>query len=140
MLNRVKIIWEVTLLYWLVFVTNRKRIDIIIINTEKAVTYVVRPEDRDNCTDSGFYVNVLPWIHWRKGKKVPNKNVFEDRRGLKRTAAQMKLRPEQKVAEDPAGTNFDLLLKQHDNRCALLRELNIDVKTSLAPNFDYDML
>ena len=106
------------------------------ITSLNCVTFIARPKDRINYTDSGFYINVFPWVNWRKGRAVPVDEVREGVRARVLTAKQRKLRKELKKVEDPKTSNIDMLMKQHNYRIKLLKEMGLDVKKTLGIKFN----
>ena len=103
-------------------------VEIDAIKSLQCVTYIADKTLRLSPQDSGFYINIYPWIAWQKGKKIPNKDVKEGRNSRVRTAKQLKLAKMQKPAGPVVKIKFDRLLKQHDNRAKLLKELGLNVK------------
>ena len=103
-------------------------VEIDVIKSLQCVTYVADKQMRLSPQDSGYYINVYPWIAWKRGKKIPNKKVKDGNRSRRRTAKQLKLAPMQKPAGPVANIRYDHLLKQHDNRVALLKKLKLDYK------------
>ena len=97
------------------------------------MTYVADKSLRLSSEDSGYYINIFPWIPWQRGEKIPVRDVREGRRGRKLTAKQLKLAEEQKPAGSLELIKFDRLLKQHDNRIALLKKLRLDIESSIDP-------
>ena len=100
------------------------------------ITYICNPADRKNQSDSGYYLNVYPWIPWRKGKSVPVKAVHDGERAEKRSVAKMKLREKHKEAEKDEKEGFKVLKTQHNNRIKLLKLLKLDIKRALNPIFN----
>ena len=70
-----------------------------------------------------------------EGEKIPNKDVREGNRSRRRTAQQLELAQMHKPAGAVAKIKFDRLLKQHDNRAKLLKELKLDVKLCSEPRY-----
>ena len=69
------------------------------------------------------------------GKPIPQADVHEGFRGKLLTAKQRELRKELKKAGAVSADNsFDKLMKRHEHRCELLRQLGVNVKKTL----DYD--
>ena len=103
-------------------------VEIDVIKSLQCVTYVADKQMRLSPQDSGYYINVYPWIAWKRGKKIPNKKVKDGNRSRHRTTNQLKLAPMQKPAGPVANNRYDRLLKQHDNRVALLKKLKLAYK------------
>ena len=108
-------------------------VEVEAIKSLQCVTYIADKTLRLSRQDSGFYINVYPWIAWHKGKKIPNKDVKEGRNSRVRTEKQLKLANIQKPAGPVAKIKFDRLLKQHENRAQLLKELGLNVKLWSVP-------
>ena len=110
-------------------------VDVKDIKSIQCVTYVADETLRLSPQDSGYYINIYPWIPWKKGIKVPSKNVREGNRSRRRTAKQLELAKMHKPAGPVAKIKFDRLLKQHDNRAKLLKKLKLDVKWYSEPRY-----
>ena len=41
----------------------------------QCITYITEPENRRDPTDTGYYINMFPWMSWRRGWTVPLKDV-----------------------------------------------------------------
>ena len=52
-------------------------VDIPQILSMQCVTYDPQVKDRCTSSNSGFYVNVFPWVNWREGIRVPRSKVFD---------------------------------------------------------------
>ena len=105
------------------------------IRSLQCVTYIPDETLRLTPVDSGYYVNVFPWIPWKKGKKLPLDAVMEGTNAYVRTEKEQKLSKEHKVAGSLSQVSFDRLLKQHTNRLSLLQEMGLRIKESLNPRF-----
>ena len=97
------------------------------------VTYIPHENDRLETSHTGFYINVYPWILWKRGKPIPEKLVFENERAKFLTADERALKKEHKKAGVLKAPNFKRLQKQYENRCSILRKLGIDVKKANRP-------
>ena len=102
------------------------------LTTINAITYISDPEKRKDRTDSGFYVNGLPWVSWRKGWAIPNSTVKDGNKGYERTAEERKLKPELKAREETPDPDTEedakkkkpaTLLNQHKKRLASFRKM-----------------
>ena len=98
------------------------------IKSVQCVTYVPRVRDRVRESHSGFYINVFPWLPWKRGKPIAVDNIFDGERAHILSAKERTLRPPHKPAGDMDNSNFEVLRKQYDNRVALLKELKLNVK------------
>ena len=94
------------------------------------VTFVPKKVSNSN---SGFYVNVFPWVKWGKGKQVPVNRVLDGQRGKALTAEERSLKEEHKPAGLTSWVSFEKLMKQHDKRIKILRSMKINVKRALDP-------
>ena len=109
-------------------------VDIPKILSMQSVTYVPQVKDRCEPSDSGFYVNVFPWVNWRKGIPVPCSKVFDGDKATVLTTEQRKLRAEHKKAG--AGVeDFSTLMKEHDIRVKCHQNMKVNVKKVLDPKF-----
>ena len=83
-----------------------------------------------NAADSGYFINVLPLISWKRGWAIPQADMMENsdaRVHCFHTAKQLKLREEHK----PPGEwkeKFKTLTNQARKRQALLEQLDISEK------------
>ena len=105
------------------------------IKSVQCVTYVCDPDIRAKRDDSGYHVNVFPWVHWRKGVALPQKQVKDGDKCGKRTEAQMILRKEHKKVTPPKESAYSILRKQRENRYQLLESMGIDVNSVMKPTF-----
>ena len=99
------------------------------------VTYIANVQDRLQQSHSGWYVNVYPWLLWKRGKPVPITKVFEGPRGMFIPLDERVLRALNKKAGELKEGGYQRLQKQYDIRCNLLRELKINVKKANHPSF-----
>ena len=104
----------------------------------QSVTFIPRPQDRLKTSNSGWYVNVYPWINWRKGQPFPLKKIFDGKKGRKRKPKELKLREEQQPAGNTAVVSFSSLNQQFVQRRNLLQKLGINLKNSLHPSLFED--
>ena len=77
-----------------------------------SVTYIPKIGDRISPNDTGFYIIVLPWIPWRKGRPILSKYICGGR-DAEVPAAKCKLRPEHKPAGDNKKDDFSSMKKDH---------------------------
>ena len=104
-------------------------VELKMIKSFQCVTYIPHRRDRLKTSDSGYYVNVLPWVPWKRGKHIPTKNVMEGSRAKVLTEKQRTLRKLHKEAGSLANNNdFKVLRKQYEDRLKLLRELKYNLK------------
>ena len=100
------------------------------IQSMQCVTYITNPERRLNAHDSGFYINVLPWISWRRGWAIPQSDLMEKSKARVLTAKQLKLREEHKPPGEGKET-FKMLVSQAKRRQNMLKQLDIDEKDAM---------
>ena len=109
-------------------------VDISHVQSILCVTYA--PDiDKADSSQSGFFVNVYPWVPWRSGKSVSVAKVLDGPKAKVLSAAERKLRNKLKIIDDKKHLNFNTLRKQYDKRCQILRELNLDVKAIHSTEF-----
>ena len=99
------------------------------------VTFIPQPNRRINASDTGFYVNVYPWIPYRKGKPVPAKEVLDGDNMEPLNLKQRTLRPEHMPAGE-LDRSFKNIKKQHANRCKLLKKMKLNVKQVHSVRFE----
>ena len=97
------------------------------------VTYISHKNDRLYKSHTGYYINVYPWIPWKWGMPIPEKDVFEGERAKFLTAGERELRSMNKKAGVLKAPDFKRLQKQYENRCDILRKLGVDVKEANRP-------
>ena len=105
------------------------------IKSTRCVTFIPKTSDRIKEDHTGFYINIFPWLSWRKGQPIQHKYVLEGETAIVLTAKQRTLREKLAVAGDLADTNFNHLKAQSDRRCKLLKHLKFHVKNALNPKF-----
>ena len=99
------------------------------------VTFITNSRDRLRANHSGWYINVYPWIFWKRGMPVMSTNVFEGDKGLHLTEEERALKGELKESTALKDVDFKRLQKKYDNRCAILRKLGINLKNANSPVF-----
>ena len=109
-----------------VFVKNIKSI--------QCITYITKPENRRDPTDTGYYINVFPWISWRRGWAIPIKDICDGNKARVLTAKQRKLKKTHKPAGERKQSGKQLT-SFHKNRVAILEKLEINVNSALKPVF-----
>ena len=80
------------------------------------VTFITNSDDCLGANHSGWYINVYPWILWKRGMPIMNESVFEGDKGLHLTEKERALRGELKEATSLKEVDFKKLLKKYDNR------------------------
>ena len=105
------------------------------IKSMQCVTFIPRPIDRIEMNHSGWYINIFPWVMWKRGQAVPHDDIHEGPTARVLTAKQRKLKKLHKEAGEMKKIDFTVLMKRYDNRVKLLRKLKIDPKKIMRPNF-----
>lgn len=105
------------------------------IRSIQCVTYIPNVADRLDPSHTGYYINIFPWIHWKRGKIILEKDIHEGPTARKLTEKEQRLRNPYKPAGNLDDSNIMRLSKQSDNRCALLRKLGLNVKQCNNPSF-----
>ena len=100
-----------------------------------AITYIPHVGDRLTTSDSGYYINMFPWVPWQRGKPITCANVCDGSNAEALTAKQKKLRPELKPAGSLSRDDYTLIKKQHDHRCKCLTDMGFNVGQIMNPSF-----
>ena len=83
------------------------------------ITYVTNPRDRRDPADSGYYINVFPWISWRLGWAIPLKDVKNGDKARVLKPSELKLKGTHKPAGERDTTSTQLQTF-HKNRIKIL--------------------
>ena len=91
------------------------------IQSLKCVTFIPQIHRRLEESHTGFYVNVFPWILWKRGRPVSKREVLEGDKAKILPEKERTLRPELKPAGVVVNSSFKKIKKEYDNRVKLLQ-------------------